>query len=175
MATTEHKLLRSDDHSLVSQHWWHKSGTGVLLLVLMMAPLDGQIPGTAEREVTSLPATTGAPLTIVPLDGPDIDCSIQEWNGIRPKPYLKLLCPPETVYAPVRIYLKLSWLKPDDMPKDVENIIARAKQSTRIRSSESTVMVRMEVSAGKGQNPQVKWVNFSGVVDVALLTDSRRR
>ena len=159
---------------LVSRRRRHKTWTGgLLLLVLMVAPLGGQTLGPRDGDVTTLPATTGAPLTIVPVNGPDIDCSIQEWNPARPKPYLKLLCPSEAAYAPVRVYLKLSWMKPDDVAKDIEKIITRPKQSTSMRANKSAVMVRMEFSEGKGQHSQVKWVAFNGVMDVALITDSR--
>jgi hypothetical protein len=163
------------DGVLVRQHRRHKGWTGgLLLLVLMVAPLGGQTLGPPDREVTPLPATTGAPLTIAPVDGPDIDCSIQEWNPSRPKPYLKLLCPSEAAYAPVRVYLKLSWMKPDDVAKDIEKIITRPRQSTSMRANKSVVMVRMEFSEGKGQHSQIKWVDFNGVMDFALITDSRR-
>jgi hypothetical protein len=37
------------------------------------------------------------------------------------------------------------------------------------------VMVRMEISQGEGQHPRVKWLDFNGVMDLALITDSRRR
>jgi hypothetical protein len=146
----------------------------ILLLIVIAAPLGGQTRGPIDQEVSALPATTGAPLTIVPVDRPDIDCSIQEWNATGPKPYLKLLCPPEAVYAPVRVYLKLSWMKAEDVVKDIDRIIARRKQLTRIRSNQNVVMVRMEVSQGK-DHPQVKWVDFNGVMDVALITDARGR
>jgi hypothetical protein len=148
--------------------------TAILLLVLIARPLGGQTPPTEKREIAPLPATTGAPLTVVPLDSPDIECSIQEWKSTAEKPYLKLLCPPENAYAPVRVYLKLSWLKMEDVAKDLNKIVIRPKQSTRIRSNQTGVLVRMEISSPDGR-PQMKWVEFNGVVDLALLTDSRHR
>ena len=166
---------KSGDGVSFSQHLRRKGWLGLLLVVLIATPLGGQTPSTTHLEVTTLPATTGAPITIVPADRPDIDCSIQEWNDSRPKPYLKLLCPPEGVYAPVRVYLKLSWMKPDDVAVDADKIVTRPKQLTKIRSNNRVVMVRMEVSQGDGQRPREKWVDFNGVMDIALITDSRRR
>ena len=163
------------DGVLFSQRLRRKDWHGLLLVVLIATPLSGQTPSTTHLEVIALPPNTGAPITIVPTDRPDIDCSIQEWNGTRPKPYLKLLCPPEGVYAQVRVYLELSWMKPEDIAKDVDKIVTQPKQLTKIRSSKSVVMVRMEVSQGKDQHPRVKWVDFNGVMDLALITDDRRR
>ncbi|HKZ78317.1 MAG TPA: hypothetical protein VJ124_08325 [Pyrinomonadaceae bacterium] len=147
---------------------------GLLLLVLAVAPLGGQTPSQTDEQANPLPATTGEPLTIAPVDLPDIDCSIQEWNPGRPKPLLTLLCPPEAVFAPVRVYLRLSWMRPDDVPSDVARIVARPKRSTKMRTNKSAVMVRLEVSAQTGQHAQTRWVGFNGVVDVALIMDSRR-
>jgi hypothetical protein len=166
--------FKSDSGLFVGQCRWLRGWLPLLILVLGVVPLGGQTP-KSHLEVTPLPATTGAPITVVPSDRPDIDCSIEEWNATRPQPYLKLLCPPEGVYAPVRVYLKLSWLGPEDIGKDVDKIITRPRQLTRLRSNNNVVMVRMEISQGEGQHPQVKWVAFNGLVDLALITDSRRR
>ena len=180
MPDSESKYLRSSDRVLIGQPWYHRSLIAIVLLALMVAPLGGQTPGTTdrqgpERDVVPLPATTGEPLTIVPLDSPDIECSIQEWSSARPLPFLKLLCPPQAVYAQVRVYLRLSWLKPQDVSKDVDKIITRTRQSTMIRASGTGVKVRMEISGEKGHPPQARWVDFNGVADIALITDSHRR
>jgi hypothetical protein len=62
----------------------------------------------------------------------------------------------------------------EDVAKDLNKIVIRPKQSTRIRSNQTGVLVRMEISSPDGR-PQMKWVEFNGVVDLALLTDSRHR
>ena len=76
------------DGVLFSQRLRRNGWQGLLLVVLIATPLGGQTPSTTHLEVIALPPNTGAPITIVPTDRPDIDCSIQEWNGTRPKPYL---------------------------------------------------------------------------------------
>ncbi len=85
-----------------------------------------------------------------------------------------VLCPPEVVFAPLRVDLRLSWMKPDDVPVDVARIIARPRSSTKLRKNRSAVMVRLEVAPQTGQHVQTRWVGFNGVVDMALITDSRR-
>jgi hypothetical protein len=121
-----------------------------------------------------LPATTGEPLTIVPVDLQDIDCSIQEWNSTSPLPVLTLLCPPKAEFAPLRVYLKLSWLKLDDVPAQIGKIIVGHKGATKIRANRNEVQVLLNVVGNKGEDSTSKWVGFNGVVDLALVKDSRR-
>ena len=152
----------------------HKSWRRVLcVLILAAAPLGGQTPGRLDGQNNPLPKSTGEPVTIAPVDLQDIECSIQEWNPVGPKPFLKLLCPPQAEFAPVRVYLKLSWLNADDIPIDLARIIARPLRATKIRTSKSAVMVRLEVAVDSGEGAQEKWVGFNGLVDVALMTDPR--
>ena len=154
----------------------HRAGWrgALLVLAIAVAPIGGQTPIQSDEQTNPLPATTGEPLTIAPVDRPDIDCSIHEWNPRRPKPLLTLLCPPEVVFAPLRVYLRLSWMKPDDVPVDVARIIARPRSSTKLRTNKSAVLVRLKVAPQTGQDTQTKWVGFNGVVDMALIADSRR-
>jgi len=67
------------------------------------------------REVSLLPRTTGEALTVVPTDMPDVVCSIVESKLSDPAPSLTVLCPPQDIFAPLHVYLKLSWLKPADI------------------------------------------------------------
>ena len=158
------------------------NGTGraiivrLLLLILLAADLlPGQAPAKSGGQAELLPATTGEPLTLVPTDLPDIECAVQEWNPAGPKPVLKLLCPPAAVFAPLRVYLHLSWMKPEEVPADVSRIIARPRGLTKIRTNKSAVMVWLDVAGEAGRPSQARWVGFTGVVDVALIKDSRRR
>lgn len=65
-------------------------------------------------------------------------------------------------------------MKPDDVPVDVARIIARPRSSTKLRTNKSAVLVRLKVAPQTGQHIQTKWVGFNGVVDMALIADSRR-
>ncbi len=156
--------------------WRSRPLAALLLLSLALAThlLRAQTPGKPCDQTYSLPATTGEPLTIAPVDLPDIDCSIREWNAAPPKPLLTLLCPPEAVFAPLRVYLRLSWMKPEDVPTDVGRIIVQPTGWTKIRTNRTAVMVRLDVARETGQNPRPTWVSFNGVVDVALIKDSPR-
>jgi hypothetical protein len=140
----------------------------MLLLLLAVTPLGGQT-----AELYPLPPPSGAPLTITPTNLPDIDCSIQDWNRHDREPVLTLLCPSVTIFAPLRIYLKLSWLKTEDVPNDVEKIVARPGTVTKIRTTAGAVMVRLD-TVGPSNRPKARWVGFNGVVDVALIKDLSR-
>jgi hypothetical protein len=166
-------LCKSIHNLLVEKHRDRIWKYAVLLLILAAAPLGGQTRLSSEQS-SSLPATTGEPLTIVPVDLQDIECSIQEWNSGPPKPFLKLLCPPKAEFAPLRVYLKLSWLKSDDVPMDVRGINVVRGQPTKIRANESKVLVLLEMVGEKGRNSKAQWVGFNGVVDVAIIKDSHR-
>ncbi len=148
--------------------------SALLLLILAAGPLGGQTAGLSGERTNPLPATTGEPLTIVPMDLKDIDCSIQEWNSDVPRPFVTLLCPGKAEFAPIRVYLKLSWLKLDDVPANVGRIIA-GRAATKIRTTRSEVLVLLDVAGEKGKDPKSVWVGFNGVVDLALIKDSRHQ
>jgi len=117
-----------------------------------------------------LPATVGEPLTIAPSDRPDVSCSIVEWNAESPKPTLTLLCPPEGILAPLHVYLKVSWLKPADVPSYARAIQAPPKTPTKLRTDGTAVWIWLGMQEKQDAPPHSKWVAFTGVVDVALLS-----
>ncbi len=156
---------------------WRARGFAIRLLLMAALGatlLHGQGGGQHNGEPSPLPVRTGDALTIAPVDLPDVDCSIQEWNTRSREPQITLLCPPVNVFAPIRVYLKLSWLKPEDVPEDVGRIVALPNTSTRIRTNKKAVSVRLNVAGEPAKGQPAKWVDFTGVVDVALITDSRR-
>lgn len=152
-------------------------GCAGLLLALLFAAffLYAQEPAEAPGQGTLLPATIGEPLTIAPVDLPDVDCSIQRWDAEAKMPVLTLLCPPEPVFSPLRVYLRLSWIRPEDVPGDVSKVVAKPKGLTRIRTNKNVLMVRLPLTEKQGQNSREKWVGFTGVVDVALIKEGQPR
>ena len=117
-----------------------------------------------------LPATIGEPLTVTPSDRPDVNCSVVEWNAERAKPTLTVLCPPEDILAPLHVYLKVSWLKSGDMPAYARMIQAPARTPTKLRTDRTAVWIWLAVQEKQDAPPHRKWVAFTGVVDVALLS-----
>jgi len=117
-----------------------------------------------------LPPTDGQPLTVTPSNKPDVSCSVVEWNAALTKPTLTVLCPPEEIFAPLHVYLKISWLKAEDVPADTRGIRAPARTPTKLRTNKTAVWLWLGVQEKQDAPPRKKWIPFSGVVDVALLS-----
>jgi len=130
---------------------------------------DGQ-EITRHNQVYLLPPPTGDALTLVPDNMPDINCSILEWNEDSPKPTLAMLCPPQDTFAPVHLFLKLSWLKSEDVPSFVRNITAPAKTAIKVRTTKSAAWAWLGVKEKPDVAPHRMWVAFTAVADIALLT-----
>jgi hypothetical protein len=128
-----------------------------------------------QNEGGFLPTTTGEALTLTPLDMPDVDCVVQQWKADWPNPVLTLLCPPGQVFAPLRVLIKLSWMKPEDAPVNPIDILALPGAATKIRTCKTAALVWLQVRKKEGGQPQSVWVSFNGVVDVALLGGQSRR
>lgn len=117
-----------------------------------------------------LPPRTGEALTVTPSDKADVGCSVVEWNGAPAKPTLTVLCPPEEVFAPLHVYLKVSWLKAEDVPAYTRAIRAPVRTPTKLRTNKTAVWIWLAVQEKEDAPPRKKWVPFSGVVDLALLS-----
>lgn len=115
-----------------------------------------------------MPPTTGEPLTVTPSDRSDIGCAVVEWNVEVAKPALTVLCPPEEILAPLHVYLKVSWLKSEDVPAYARMIQAPPRTPTKLRTDRTAVWIWLSVQ-DKDASLRKKWVAFTGVVDLALL------
>ena len=122
-----------------------------------------------------LPPPRGEALTLTPTDMPDVSCSVVQWKGDPVIPTLAVICPPQNVFAPLHVYLKLSWLKSEDVPLSARGIAAAEKTLIKIRTNKSIAWVWLEVRERQGATPHRTWVAFNGVVDIALLTLSSKR
>jgi len=150
-------------------------------LVLLTACLCWTPVCTPKQEIAGgsrgdfLPPTAGEPLTVTPSGTPDVNCSVVEWNAALAKPTLSVLCPPEEVFAPLHVYLKVSWLEAKDVPTYSRTIRALARTPTKLRTNKTAVWIWLAVQEKQNAAPRYKWVAFSGVVDVALLNLPAKR
>jgi hypothetical protein len=143
---------------------------GVSLVVIGLGasrPALSQSDHKPQIEASLLPTTTGEPLTIKPLDMQDIDCIVAEWRPTVPRPVLTLICPPNSVFSPLRVLIKFSWMKPEDFPVSPEHILAPPGTPTKIRTNKTAAQIWLQVNE-KGK-PRDTWIGFTAVVDVALL------
>jgi hypothetical protein len=134
--------------------------------------LFGQKANLRTGDGDSLPARTGEPLTVKPVDLPDVECTVVQWSE-TPKPVLTLLCPPKEVFAPLHIVIKLSWLKPEDAPVKPSAISVVPGTLTKLHTSKTVATVWLSIKQEGKDQAQARWVSFNGVVDVALLPRTR--
>lgn len=130
---------------------------------------------TRRDQIQLLPPFTGEALTLAPDNLPDINCSILDWKGDLPKPTLAVLCPPQDTFAPVYLYLKLSWLKSEDVSSSVRGITAPVKTVVKMRTTKSAAWVWLGVKEKVDASPRRTWVAFNAVADIALLTLPAKR
>jgi hypothetical protein len=83
--------------------------------------------------------------------------------------------PAEEIFAPLHVYLKVSWHKAEDVPADTRGIRAPARTPTKLRTNKSAVWLWLGVQEKQDAPPRKKWVPFSGLVDVALLSLPTKR
>ena len=106
---------------------------------------------------------------------PDVSCSIVEWKDDTSKPTLAVVCPPQDTFAPLHVYLKLSWLKSEDVPLFARSITVPPKMIVKIRTTGSTAWVWLAVKEKPSAAARRTWVGFNAVVDIALLTLPTKR
>jgi len=140
------------------------------ICLMAVSAVASQSGGVGTVEGNLLPPTTGEPLTVKPVDMHDVDCVVAQWDLAGSKPVLTLICPPQAVFAPLRVLLKFSWMKSQDAPVDPKQILARAGALTKVRTNRNSVLIWLRVSDRKGE-AQESWVAFNAVVDVAMLPD----
>jgi hypothetical protein len=146
---------------------------GMSVIVAYLAaprPILSQSEHKDSIEGSLLPATTGEPLTIKPLNMQDIDCIVAQWRPTPTKPILTLICPPNTVFAPLRVLIKLSWMKTEDVPVNPEHILAPAGTPTKIRTNKTAAQVLLQADENGEGKLRSTWIGFNAVVDVALLS-----
>lgn len=99
----------------------------------------------------------------------DVKCAVVEWNITSPKPTMRLVCPPEEVFAPLRVYFDLSWAKREDVPTYYLSISAPPKTQTKMHWNSSEVHVWLKVYNESRGEAEEKWVSFSEVVGFWLI------
>jgi hypothetical protein len=100
---------------------------------------------------------------------PDLKCSVVERNDGPAKPSLIVVCPPEEVFAPLRLYLKLSWKHDEDIPRDFQTFIAQPNTQTKINwtpGGDYRVLLKAEGKDGRSGRPE--WVKFNDLAGVYI-------
>jgi hypothetical protein len=160
-ATTKGRKLKDRTSLLRASIAALAIGLWAVLTVIAQSPVPARTEGNA------LPPTTGKPLTIKPVDMQDVDCTIAQWNASASRPTLTIICPPDSVFAPLRVLIKLSWMKPEQAPVKADKIPFRLGALTKIRTNKDAAQIWL--LANRAPGGQAEWVAFDAVDDLALL------
>ncbi len=99
----------------------------------------------------------------------DIKCSIVEWVDTPPKPELTVVCPPPEIFAPLRVFLKFSWVDSKDVPKDVAKVVAKPRAETKIQLGKANIKVFLKMSKDADDSGKEKWVAFNALQAFAIV------
>ena len=111
-----------------------------------------------------------APVARVSADRtPDLKCAVVEWNDGPPRPSLIVVCPPEEVFAPLRLYLKLSWKRDEDVPRDFQAVIAQPNTQTKINwTPQGDYRALLKRERKNGRSGQPEWIDFNDLAGVYI-------
>jgi hypothetical protein len=99
----------------------------------------------------------------------EIRCSIIEWENNAPKPLLTVVCPPPQVFAPLRVFLKFSWLDTKDVPKEAAKVVAEPRTETKIMLGKGDIKVFLKISKGGDDTGKEKWMAFNALQGFTII------
>ncbi len=160
-----------------------------LVIVLCIGSFAGALlaqsaPGAASTVLRALPDGDARPETAGPSsDGhwldhrglvdpsPDVKCAIVEWIAASSKPSLVVVCPPDEVFAPLRLYFKLSWKRDADVPANFQ-IIAEPKTMIKMHwNAQGDYQVLLRTERKSEHNPHPEWVKFNNLIAVYIKSE----
>lgn len=100
-----------------------------------------------------------------------LNCAVVRWNKGPEKPVLTLICPPEEVFAPLRVVFGLSWSQPTDIPPQVGNVTLSPGDLVRFRLDSKDAHVLVPVRRAVDRQTERGWLRFTAVVQVGLVTE----
>jgi len=147
-------------------------GASVLIAQQILPIVPGQ-PRGSPRPVLSLPSERLQSPTANPVSNREltrrngsakshvIKCAVVAWNPAELQPALTLVCPPSQVFAPLRVYMKVSWKATEDVPEECRRIVAEPKSQTRLETIKNRLRVWLPIADKKGNGQSSRWVEFN--------------
>ena len=136
----------------------------ILFLVFLLAgPGSAQQPDWPSQE-RILPRNS-APVAPQPMK-----CAITEWQPKDPKYALELTCPPEEVFAPLRLVLWLGW-DSDEIPTDLQNLMIAPGGLAKVQMLPKRVSVLLGIARDVRGRPGRRWVSFN-LVKVGVIVEN---
>ena len=140
---------------------WLKPGLALLLIACFAGRASAQ---NLQKELA----------TPVPVERAPINCAVLSWEYTPSRPLLTLVCPPEDVFAPLRVYLKLSHSAPKGKARDYQKIAVQPGELTKMRSAETEALIWLKVQEDGKAKPTAQWMPFDEIVKVGLFDGARR-
>ncbi len=92
-----------------------------------------------------------------------------DWSAGPPRPTLVVACPPDEVFAPLRLYFRLTWRRDEEVPGDFQTLIALPKTQTKITwTPQGDYHVPLKAERKNGRSPHSQWVNFTDLAAVYI-------
>ncbi len=101
----------------------------------------------------------------------EIKCTVIKWEAQLPNPVLTLVCPPKLVFAPLYVYFRLSWAKPEDVPRDLQSLVVTPKSQTKVEPQRSSMRVWLKTQGADNEKNGGRWVEFNRVSIYHLEAD----
>jgi hypothetical protein len=105
----------------------------------------------------SPPPSTHAP---APPSKSEVQCGIVHWTADSPLPVLTVICPPRPVFSPLHVYLQFTWKNAQDLPKDLERIVAEPGNLTKLVLRDPAARVWLRVRKKKSEEVKERWITF---------------
>ena len=136
---------------------------------------DGSpVPFHAFPDNPTQPAGSASPEASWPAPGTvdrrsrDIKCSVVQWTSELPRPAIVVVCPPEEVFAPLRLFFKLSWRQDADVPANLQALLAQPKIETKMHWTDHGDYHVLLQAEGKNGRSDRKWVLFNNLIGVYI-------
>jgi hypothetical protein len=152
------------------------SRPSALALSLIGAGLLAAPPGVTQRG--SYPPSTPR---MTPMNSREVSkqsreqevlvCAIEDWRHDGRKPILTLVCPPDEIFAPLRVLITLSWAEPRDIPRNLNDIEIRPRLPVKLTSTGRGLGVRLPIFPAGEKRPHEDWLWFTEIQHVRLLRE----
>jgi len=96
-----------------------------------------------------------------------ISCTVMKLDKARAVPILHLLCPAKQVFAPLRVYMQVSWNELKEVPQSVDELALPSV--VNMRSNHSEIDVQMDVDQDGKHSRQ--WFAFTNLVGLGLVQE----
>ncbi len=137
----------------------------MLAILLLAMPLIGFAQSQSPSAQELLPRRSG------PAPAHPLKCAVMAWEQTGDKPSLTLICPPEDVYSPIRLVLKLSWKEVKEIPDGLRDLELFPGDIAKVKLSSKAAVALLRIRADVRGRPGHKWVKFNELLQVGIVVE----